>query len=114
MTERELETLLALTDGMDNNTAVLVKRLCQSYAMAVAERDTVTKRMVRLEWQVSALIRALSACDLSCEHCMHAADIGDCEKGNYECKSCTQPCACKECVNGSNWSWKGADYGTTD
>lgn len=114
MTEQEMQKLLEFTDSMDNNTAVLVKRMCQSYAMAVAERDTVTKRMVRLEWQVSALIRALSTCDQYCEHCLYAPDITECAPAEWDCKKCEKSCRCKMCADGSNWSWKGVEYDKAD
>ncbi|HPK26781.1 MAG TPA: Lar family restriction alleviation protein [Anaerolineaceae bacterium] len=47
-----------------------------------------------------------------CENCKHEITDDRCEESDYTCNTCTQDCVCKDCVECSNWEWRGLDNGT--
>ena len=95
------------------------------YQMAQAERDISQKRMVELEMalgtseqlrekaerEIAALMHDLmeaewDSCD--CKHCKHYATMNDrCEQADCDCAACEAQCVCRDCLENSNWEWRG-------
>ena len=75
-----------------------------------AERDVVTKRMIKLEQTLHKALTDFRDSLLKdpCEYCSHFITDDRCPD-DLECMTCSCDCICKTCSNCNKWVWRGTE-----
>jgi len=58
----------------------------------------------------AALLEDLKQADMiGCEHCANNKPVESsaCEDAECDCERCKSECKCKDCIDNSNWEWRG-------
>lgn len=76
------------------------------YAAALEKSmEALEKAMQALEGEAQLLADLCSSSD-RCKFCLHANKPRHCDGSDYFCHECFRDdCICRNCKNGSKWSW---------
>ena len=85
-----------------------IEQLEAKLQYAEEERNVITKRMIKLEQDLGAVLADLKKVDMECDFCGHNQENAPCDAADCDCSICTEDCVCKTCRDNSNWQWRGA------
>ena len=91
-----------------------IKQLEEDLADKQAEVERLRKQNASLWALKDELQEALRSVDTDCRYCGHrtANYTGECDAADGDCEKCTAACACKNCIDGSNYEYKPANRKT--
>ena len=93
----ETGSLACMGCGYEHNCGVHGCRIIREAAEAIKT----------LQAELAAALVQMRDLDLDCLACDHVKHPVACEDTDFLCDCCPFTCPCKDCDDGSNWSWHG-------
>lgn len=97
-----------IDDGLFMMAASIIDDMTDKLETACHQLITIQKQLEQVKRERDDIARM----EDDCPHCAHRNEHpADCD---FNCLSCETPCICRECYNGSNFEWSGAEGGTAE